>query len=327
MKRFARVILTAISSIFIALQLVGMPLRSQQDTGSGLQVSPATNPIEMIPGQTKDIKISVKNPTGNEIIVSPVVYDFKSDGVTGSAILDTDPDSSGVRSIKSYINGLEDVPLGIGESYEYNLSVTLPEQIIPGAYYGAVTFRAVPVGADGLGSTSAVSLNASVASLVLIDVLGDAETSGVIEEVYAAKLKDQDGLLDGNNIGSGYIFTRVPDAIAVKIKNSGDTFLEPLGVVTVKNMFGDSVEYNFNGAIVPGTLLPDSTRTFVDAIDNLGGFGRFTVEGGIGLVDGGETTDIKITFWVIPVWMWLVLGVMSTSLIAGAYLAYRRIKG
>jgi len=342
MKRFTRVILTAASTMLIALQLIALPASAQEDTGgSGLQVSPATVPLELIPGQSQDVEFEVANPTANPVIITPKVFDFSSDNSSGRAVLNTDVNAEdNPRSIRRYISGLESIELASGGKFTYVLNVSIPDGAIPGAYFGAVAFQAIPAD-DAVDSEGvAVVFNANVAPLILVTVLGDAVTDGIVKDVSAGNLKDAAGQLNNDNIDRGSLFGSVPDTIVVEIENTGETFLEPLGVMTVKNMFGGEIAVNVNSSIIKGSVLPGSTRVFVsemkqaiqsvegtEEFKTIGGFGRFTVEGGIGLVNGGQTTDVRFTFWVIPAWLWIVLGAIVFTLVTFAYVTVRKFRG
>jgi uncharacterized membrane protein len=136
--------------------------------GSGLSISPLHNQLTLDPGQSTTIKVSVKNITRNDVVAKAYVNDFRSDNNTGNPVIITDPNKQLQTSIKKFVHPA-DIPLAVGEKKEITVPVTIPAGATPGAYYGIIRYRAIPVGSQA-PKEGEVSLSASVGTIVLIQM-------------------------------------------------------------------------------------------------------------------------------------------------------------
>lgn len=306
-----------ITALLIALSATN--LASAQQGGSGLQISPTRNELIVNPGETKIVKLSIKNITSGPITVKGFVNDFISDGVTGEPRIVVDPNKKSDRSIKSYVKGLQDFDLAVNESRDVELSIDIPEGLAPGGYYGAVRYAAIPKSQDpNQDQSQQVALTASVATLMLVQVTGNANESVVIESLQVLR----------NGKASGF-FTKSPTDISVKINNKGNTFAQPFGQVTITKGGKQIEKYQFNSTLPPGNVLPQSTRIFTDKIkstDKMSSFGSYTVTADITYKQGGEALTITKKIWVVPTMILAIIAILFVMLIAAiAYISWRRV--
>ena len=318
-------------AIALSALIAVTPAQAQDQNvgGSGISLSPTRTELSILNGASDQVVITVRNVTSNDIIARPILNDFVADNESGDPRLLFEEEES-AASIRSFISGLEDLPLAPGESQDVTVNVNVPENAFPGGYYGAIRYQAVPVGQAEQGDGQ-VSLTASVASLVLIEVPGDIEQIVLVDYVQAF-LGDERGSL----------FTRKPDFIGASITNEGDSFVKPFGNVRVSDFRGNEVfSYELNDITPRGNVLPDSTRVFKDRFVNIERStingeevqeesspitwpGRYTISADISYGNGGEIFTVSSTFWYIPAWLIVILISVVVVLLAGGFYLYKK---
>ena len=157
-----------------------------------------------------------------------------------------------------------------------------------------------------------MSLNASLGTLIFLRVNGEAKEEVTIEEFFP------------NSGGIKYpLYEFKPLTLSVRIKNTGNIYEQPTGLVTVKDMFGKPV-VNLPVNAEERIILPDSTRKFDQVIDDtaVGSglmFGYYTAEVTVKYGSNGQSVTEKTSFWVIP-WKLILLGV---ALLVLAFFVFR----
>jgi hypothetical protein len=322
----------AFVAMVIALSTLAVltPARAQESSGgSGISLSPTRTELSILNGGKDQIIITVRNVTSGDIIARPVINDFVADNETGDPRLLFEEEES-AASIKTFLSGLEDILLEPGQSQEVVVDVSIPEDAFPGGYYGAIRYQAVPANQEG-GGGGQVSLTASVASLVLIEIPGDIEEIVRVDYVQAFLGKSR-----------GSLFTKKPDFIGASITNDGNSFVKPFGKIRVKDFRGNEVfSYELNDLTPRGNVLPESTRVFKDRLVNIEKKtvngeeeqteispitlpGRYTISADISYGSGGEIFTVNSTFWYIPAWLIIALTAVIISLFAGGVYIYRK---
>jgi hypothetical protein len=204
--------------------------------------------------------------------------------------------------------------LKAGESKQAKLNIDVPIDASPGAYFGAVRYAAVPKEiADGDDGRQ-VALTASVAGLVLLTVPGD-----IVEGVSFDRLSIEKAEKTGT------FFTSAPESIAVGLTNTGNGFIKPFGIVTVHKGGNQILSYELNDTDPRGNILPNSSRTFRDRLESVGGFGRYKAIASVSYSDGGDVLTQEKVFWIIPVWMWIIIILLLIAVGASLYLLRRRL--
>ncbi len=309
----------ALGLVFAASAIIGISgvgRAQQSDSGSGLSISPTRTELRIERGKSDQVKINLRNVTKGSIVAKPSVSDFEADNETGEPKLLADQNTHNSASIYNFVGGLTDVPLSAGESKDLTYTVTIPSDAPAGAYYGALTFRAVPAnqaGDDNGGGE--VALTANVASLVLVEVPGD-----ITEQIQVTSIKAL-----GSNGKASSFFTTSPSKSAIAIKNLGNSFAKPFGTVTVTNMSGKQVySYEINNSTPRSNILPKTSRTFTDEINGISKPGRYTITANISFGTGGDVISQKVSFWYIPVWLAVLLVLLVVGIVVGGYLLYRK---
>jgi hypothetical protein len=312
----------SILSVF-ALSFSALPFVIAQDTtnqnggGSGLQLSPTRTELSGQPGEKKSFSISLKNITQGELNAQVFLNDFESDNVSGTPqiIVDENRDKT-PYSLKGMITSLESVNLKPGETKQIEHFVDIPGNAAPGAYFGALRYAAIPVNSDTTVPDRQVSLTASVAHLVFVEVPGD-----VVQQIRIEKL-----IALGSDGKERNIFKK-PSKAELTVKNLGNGFSKPFGKVSIENGSKQIYSYDINNVETKAIVLPQSSRVFTDDISNVTRPGKYKMTAGIAYGNGGEVVNLETSFWYLPLWFVAILAVVLIALVVGGWMIYRRISG
>lgn len=319
----------------LVLSMIAPVVHAQESsdaTGSGLRISPTRTDLTLVPGDTREVTHSLTNVTQNPITVEAVLRDFESDGLTNQPQFIAEEGAVSQYSLREFVDIPEPFDLEQGEKKDIVITVTVPEQAAPGAYFGSIEYRASPQGQRGDGQ---VALVASVGSLILLEVPGNITEKIEITDVKAY-------ISNEGTLQAGTIFTKKPDYLGVSINNLGNGFSQPFGKVLVKDWRGNTVfEYELNDGPPRQNILPESSRRFEEpfkniVITNVNGQditnesspitwpGRYKIEGNISHGSSGALFNASGTFWYLPLWfIGLVLGTVVLLGLLVWYL-YRR---
>jgi len=281
--------------VAIALLVIAQsPLASAQ-TANTLKVSPVRTDIEILPGGSKTVQITVTNVTNESIIVRPSINDFVSGDESGTPALILDETKyAASHSLKRFITPLNNVTIPAGQAKTINVLVTVPAEVKAGGYYGAVRFA--PASPDEGGQ---VNLSASVASLILLTVPGD--TSERLD--LTSFTVRQDGK-------SNTLFNTSKGLVATfRFENKGDSQMGPFGKISVKQ--GDDVVYqtDFNNKNPRDLILPEGARVWDVPLDKIGDFGHYSVVATFTYGAKNQTVETIASFWVIPTWL-IIAGIV-----------------
>lgn len=298
------------SLCLLAVLSLHTPTASAQaptEGGQALEIAPPVITLSADPGQTLTAQISLRDISSGPLIVSGQVNDFVAAGEDGTPkiLIDEEQATDNPYSLRNWINPLPRLLLQPQEIKNLPVTINVPADAAPGGYYGVVRFTATPPDLEGTG----VSLSASLGSLILVTVKGDAKVGMEIEEF---------AIMKNDKIGS--VFQSTPITFMQRLKNTGNIHLQPAGQVTVTDMFGKKIAaVNIN--LPPGNVLPQSIRKFTQPLDSsvIGNkklFGRYTADLKVVYGANGQETTSSVTFWVIP---YTLIGGIILALIIGFF--------
>ncbi len=267
-----------------------------------LKVSPLRTDIQIKAGEIGKVDIAVTNLTNSEVLVRPYENDFISGDENGtpSIILDENQFAP-THSLKRFLSPLQDVKIPANKTVTVRVNITVPSTTQAGGYFGAIRFA--PTTPDSGGQ---VNTSASVASLILLTVPGDA--------VEKLNLTDF-AILQGSNVATDF---RTPNDLKVsfRFENKGNVQLGPFGKVSVSQ--GDKVVYDadFNNKTPQDVILPDGARRWDIPLKNIGEFGYYTVSATFTYGTTNQSIDVTRSFWVIPTYVIIAAIVVAVLLIA-----------
>ena len=280
-----------------------------------LKVSPVRTDIEIKPGESKKIPVTVTNLTKTPITVSPIENDFIAGDERGTPALILDKDKyAPTHSLKRFMTPLEDVTIPAGKSKAVDVVITVPKDAKAGGYFGAVRFA--PASPDG---GAQVNLSASAASLMLVTVTGD-----IVEKLDLTSFDIQQ---DGK---AGSFFQSANELqAAFRFENKGGAQVGPFGKVVVTQNGSVVYEADFNNKTPRDVILPDSARAWDIPLKKIGSFGNYTVTATFSYGQKNQTIEVTKSFWVVPQFIIIatIVGVLVlVGLIVGIWLFLRGYK-
>lgn len=289
---------------------------TKSNPANTLKISPVRSDIEIKPGTSQTVKVTISNLTSAPITVSPIENDFVAGDERGTPALILDADQyAPTHSLKRFMRPLPNITIDANKGRTVDVVMTVPKDAQAGGYFGAIRFA--PTDPAGGGQ---VNLSGSVASLILMTVPG--------KMVEKLDLTNFDIQQDGK---SSSTFFQTPDnlKVAVRFKNSGSVQLAPFGQLSVKQ--GDKVVYssNFNTSTPRDMVLPDSARRWDIPLDKIGKFGHYQVTATFTYGSKNQTIEVTKSFWVIPMYVIIaaIVGlVVLILLIVGIWLGLRGYK-
>jgi len=277
----------------VLITLLAAPHTYAQSTKSNaantIKVTPVRTDIEILPGESKIVEVTVTNLTNTSISVAPYTNDFVAgdDRGTPALILDSD-EFAPSHSLKRFVGPLSTATIPAKGSKTFNVVITVPTTAQAGGYFGAVRFA--PSDPDGGGQ---VNLSASVASLILLTVPGD-----IVEKLRLASFDIQQN-------GAGGTSFRTPDNLqaSFSFENQGNLQIGPFGTLSIKK--GDKVVFSsdFNNGDPRDVILPDSTRRWEIPFKDIEAFGHYDVTATFTYGTKNQTIEVTKSFWVIPTWL------------------------
>ena len=299
-----------------SLTIASVAVAQEKVPGSGLRISPTRTELTLDRGKSASIKITLKNVSGGDVIAKADVNDFEAEGETGDPkLLVNQGDKRTPTSVAPFLSDVKDVSLKTDESKEISIPVNIPSNTASGAYYGVVRYSAIP--ATGQNEPGKVSLTASVATLVLIEVPGNITQQIQLSDIIVYQRNKE-----------ATFFPKPPTDIGIRIKNTGNSFSKPFGRVVITNSFTNKEVYSYemSNTTPRNNVLPGTTRVFKDALKNVSKPGRYTITAGISHGSGGEVITKRVSFWYIPGWLMFVLVVIVIGLLVSVFYLVRKLK-
>lgn len=293
------------AALLIAMLMVVLlhSFAANAQSANTLKVSPLRTDVQVKAGETGKVDIAVTNLTNAEVLVRPYENDFISGDENGtpSIILDEDQFAP-THSLKRFLSPLQDVKIPANKTVTVRVTITVPSTTQAGGYFGAIRFA--PTTPDSGGQ---VNTSASVASLILLTVPGDA--------VQKLNLTDF-AVLQGSNAATDF---RTPNDLKVsfRFENKGNVQLGPFGKVSVSQ--GGKVVYDadFNNKTPADVILPDGARRWEIPLENIGSFGYYTVSATFTYGTTNQSIDVTKSFWVIPTYV-IIAAIVAVVLLIGA---------
>ncbi len=333
-KSFGSLVLSIAALLFLVVAPVGAQ-------SNGLGISPRKD-YSIKPGNKISDTLFISNLSQTEdLTVAMRVVDFKSQDETGTPALQLDPNTPQTAwSMRPFITFPEKVTIKAGKSTYVPFTISIPASQGAGSYYSAIEYVA-----QNATAQKNVNLSASSATLVFVNVPGEAH-EGLTLLKFGAFAPNKEG--DSGKFRN-FFFASQPKVLAYRLQNNGNVAEHPAGSILVKNMFGqqkliikDANPKNSLALIgqtrrfevclktstktTKATNGQDATETFCD---NSGLFpGRYTAEMQVlyGL-NGSPSQQItaKATFWYLPIWFLVAVVAVIAVVAFGVWRVWRKL--
>jgi hypothetical protein len=287
-KRFA---LAAAATISLAVSL--LPGATHAAGTQSFQISPPTANYAADPGGKVTGVIKVTNLTAEPIALRVGRQNFVAKGEEGE--IELVDDANPLYSLSPWFSvpsGTIDIPGQATKSVSY--TVAIPADAEPGGRYGSITFSSIPPKLPSGQSGAAVQQ--TIAAIVFQRINGAATEQLEVASFAADPTFSEYG----------------PVKLVTRVKNTGNVHEKPIGTITIKNMFGMTVD---KIALDEHFVIPGAVRRLTNTwpAKNHKPFliGRYTAE-----LNATYGSDKKLTaattFTVLP---WKLLAVILIVLI------------
>lgn len=267
-------------------------------------LGPGKIEVIMKPGETITRTLSITNRLGRTTNFRVDFEDFigSPTGERASILLG---EAKGPNSLKDYLKSeVKEFVLNQGEKIILPIQISLPSDIEPGGFYGAVLISTIP--SPGLLKNEDV-VKSQIQLVSRLGTLFFVRTEGeVFEEGHLEKF---------NTLTSGKFFEKGPISFSILYRNTGSVHLDPYGVIEIKNLFGRKIG---EVDIEPYFVMPKSLREIQVRWQREISFGKYTAtlylnRGYQNLIDKAE-----ISFWILP-WKFLIVSAACISLLILAF--------
>lgn len=312
--RKSMAVLTVCFTFLAAAVVPNLYAQQTDQAGSGLQLSPTRTDITAEPGEKKSITITLKNITQTDVRAEVFLNDFESDNQSGTPQIIVDNKRRTPYTLANILKNLNNVDLKAGETKELKVAVEVPAKTVPGAYFGALRYAAIPKNQTLSQAERQVALTASVAHLVFIEVPGEINQQIQIQSLNAQQ-----------NGKSKTFFFKPPDKVVLNIKNQGNGFSRPFGRVSMTGAFGKELHVNeVNNTNPRGIILPNSAKNFVNDLKKINMPGKYNLTASVAYGNGGEVVTYKSSFIYMPIWAILVLLLLLAAVGVGITYTYKK---
>ncbi len=243
-------------------------------------VGPGKIELELEPGQTKTVMMTVSNRMGDTKTFSLDVEDFTGSRNPQETIVLLG-DERGPYSLKDYLK-FEDSTFELenGQRATIPVTVSLPTDAEPGGRYGSVL---VSVTSKEAGAGQSTAIVSRLGVLFFVKTPGDVKEDGVLRGVST---------LNGQQVFGGG-----PITLRLLYENNGSVYLNPYGTIKIKNIIGEDVG---DVVVEPWFSLPQSLRVREVSWNRPFLFGRYTAVASINRGYGNIVDTAQFSFWVIP---------------------------
>jgi len=254
-------------------------------------LEPGKAELFLNPGDTVTRAVYVTDRVPGSTTFNISVEDIKGTRDPDQPVLILDGERGPFSGKDFIVPAINKVTLNFGDRITIPVTITIPKDAPPGDYDSSVLVANEPgsgLVTDPSAASGATRIISRLGTLIFIRVNGKANESGNLDDF---KIK-----------GPGQLFyDHGPLTFQVLFNNNGNVHLVPYGMVTIKNMIGQTVDQLPVDAYFS---LPDSLRYREVTWARQMLFGRYTATVHLERSYGGLSDDKTIAFWVLP---WKIL--------------------
>ncbi len=279
-------------------------------------LEPAKLEVALDPGQSTVKNITVTNRMAEARKFKIEIEDFTG-SKTGQQAVVLLGEKRGPYSLKDYIKPeVAEFTLKPKQKIVLPVEIKIPEDAQPGGLYGSVLVSSVPAKKEqetaANGAKSGTIIISRLGALFFVRVNGPVFKNG--------------SLRDFRIIPSKKIFYgKTPSGFELLFENKGSVYLNPYGVIRIKNIMGSVVG---EVKVDPYFAMPDSLRYRQVKWSKEILLGRYTATAMINRGYDNIVDEMSVNFWVVP-WKILLGGfavIFFIALIVKLFLSKFEIK-
>ena len=260
-------------------------------------VGPGKIELEIKPGESKTVNITVTNRMGDTRIFNLETEDFTGSNDTQNTVVLLG-DERGPYSLKDFISYDEkSFVLNTGERAVIPVTIFIPADAEPGGRYGSV-LSSTASKPNEQSSSAASAIIARIGTLFFVRIPGEVQEMGELKE-FATQNEQK-------------IFNSGPINFRMLYENTGSVHVNPYGEIRIKNILGKDI-----GAVevLPWFAMPGSTRLREVAWSSGFLLGKYTAVASINRGYDNIVDTMEFSFWVVPVQLLAIICVSIAALI------------
>ncbi len=274
-------------------------------------VSPSVIELSSSLGGVIDSSFTIFNTGASEQVYFLDLLAFEPNSEDGTPMFT--PEASDQNELLSWIDfPVREVPVPAQSKVEVPFNVAVPDDVVSGSYYGAITVSTAP--SDIVASNGAM-IEAKTAILVFLTIEG--------ETIEKLELLD----FSVNQASSTLPF----GTFQYRLQNQGNVHLTPAGEIALIGLFGQTIDV-VDANEAQGRVLPSSTRTYEVMFD---GDTSWLAAAGYQLrhlAIGPVTAQLTLTYGETEILetqtvMWLIPWQLLSLLVAGVLVLVLFYKG
>ncbi len=252
---------------------------------AGITLRPATISENVDPGAVKQYSFTVRNESGSDQQYYLSARDIVGVEDGNVPIFAKEGMEKTAYELSQWV-ALETETLFVTSGAEavVNFTVTVPGDAAPGGHFAGVFVSMEPPRLRESGA----AIGYEVANIISLRVAGEVDERAEIRQFAT----------------DNYVYGKPEVEFSVRVENSGNTLIRPLGPIEITNMFGrrvDDKKLIFNDQA--GGVFPRSTRDFtVMWKGEPPGFGRYeaVISAAYGEENARQTMTSTVSFWILP---------------------------
>ena len=285
-KKLAGMGLAAVFAITLTIPVFAQDIKyeqlsSDQIVGDFL-VGPGKVELELNPGESETVNVTLSNRMGSEKTFTVVVEDFVGSESTEQPVVLLG-DQRGPYSLQDYlVVPSQEMTVGHTERIVIPITVSVPTDAEPGGRYGSVLFQTKSESIEN-GAKPSASIISRIGVLFFVTVPGDLKYEGNVEKFDTAFGKR--------------VYDSGPIGFEILYRNTGNVHVNPYGRISVRNMFGSEV-----GAVEldPWFAMPEFLRLREVTWDRGWLFGKYKAVLSINKGYDNLVETREVVFYVLP---------------------------
>jgi hypothetical protein len=248
----------------------------------------------MQPGETSTGILKLINTSQTPISGTLNSADFIVEDDLGTPVFLENQSFSSNYSASSWVNlPYNRLTIPANDKVEIQFQIKSDQNALPGGHYAGIIFEAVS-GSKLDTSSSGASIAPRIASLLYITIPGDYEEMALVTKFFIPKFS-QNG----------------PLPVSTTILNQSPTHIRPKGVITITNMFGDTLTHL---PLDEQNIFPETKRAFENTIPTKWLVGRYQADLQATYGTQGKTLQATIFFTVLPIMLviYVLIFIMAT---------------
>lgn len=240
-------------------------------------VIPPRLEVEVKPGQVITKTLKVKNETKEDLYLKVAAYDFIVNDDAGTPIIiEEELDNRWAASSWIQLSPTQ-IRLKPGELAGVQMTILAPDNASPGSRYAAILYS--PDATQTIDETGSL-VDPRTGTLVYLTIPGDIKQDAKVTKFQVPKFLEYG-----------------PINILTTITNLSDIHITPIGQISIKNMFGKTVE---NLALKATNIFPYTSRDFENTFAKKWLFGRYQTQLTATYGTTGQVLLATAYLWIIP---------------------------